>query len=549
MTVRRYQDLAAELGIPESALSPRGHDVAKVDPALADAPPRGKLVLVSAITPTPAGEGKTTVSVGLGMGLRLAGTKTAVCVREPSLGPVFGIKGGGTGGGRATVHPEDRINLHFTGDIHAITAAHNLIAALIDNDLHFGASSGLSHRSITFPRVLDMNDRSLRNVIVGGAGEGVLRETRFDITAASEVMAILCLARSADDLRARLGRIVLGKKSDGSFVHADDLGATNAASALLTEAIWPNLAQTSEGGPAFVHGGPFANIAHGCSSVLATRTALAHADVVVTEAGFGFDLGGEKFLHLKCRSADLWPDLVVMVATLKALRMHGGVAVADASKPNLDALERGLLNLDAHLDNAQKRFGLRAVVAINHHAGDPEDELARVKKYCADRGVGCAPIEAFARGGEGALELAGVVNEALRHEKSAPKFLYELDEPIAKKIERVATEIYGADGVDIDPGALKAIDQIERAGFAKLPVCLAKTHRSLSDDAARYGRPKGFSVRVREARLSAGAGFVVALLGDVMTMPGLPKRPAAYDVKVMPDGSITGLMRSAPKPA
>jgi formate--tetrahydrofolate ligase len=546
--MKHIEEIADELGIAREALSPRGRDVAKIDPTIAgERKQRGKLVLVSAITPTPAGEGKTTVSIGLAMGLAKAGKRAAVCVREPSLGPVFGIKGGGTGGGRATVEPEDRINLHFTGDLHAIGSAHNLIAALLDNDLHFGGASGLSHRSVVFPRVMDMNDRSLRRIVVGLGGDGVARETRFDITAASEVMAILCLSSSLSDLRARLGKIVLGQRADGSFVFAEDLGASGAASALLAEALWPNLAQTSEGTPAFVHGGPFANIAHGCSSVLATRTALAHADVVVTEAGFGFDLGGEKVLDLKCRSAGIWPDLVVMVLTLKALKMHGGAELARAGEPNEAALEAGLENLAAHLENA-KKFGLRAVVAINQHAGDAPEEIERVRRYCAEvHDLPCAPIDAFTRGGEGALALAERVIEALPSEPSAPKFLYADADPIVKKIERVATAIYGADGVDVDPRALEAIERIEAAGFGRLPVCMAKTHRSISDDASRLGRPRGFSVRVREARLSAGAGFVVALLGDVMTMPGLPRRPAARDVEVLPDGSITGLMRSERK--
>jgi formate--tetrahydrofolate ligase len=540
--MRAIEDIASDLGIDASALSPRGRYVAKLDPgAIVGRAPRGKLVLVSAITPTPAGEGKTTVAVGLAMGLARAGRSAAVCLRQPSLGPVFGMKGGGAGGGRATLEPEDRINLHFTGDIHAVSAAHNLIAALLDNDLHFGAASGLDPRSVVFPRVMDMNDRALRRIVVGLGGDGVPRETRFDITAASEVMAILCLASSQSDLRDRLERIVIGRRADGAFVHAQALGASGAASAILADALWPNLAQTAEGGPAFVHGGPFANIAHGCSSVLATRAALAYADVAITEAGFAFDLGGEKFLDIKCRVAGLWPALVVVVVTLRALKMHGGVAVARASEPNAGALQSGLANLEAHLD-AVARFGLPALVAINLHPGDEQDEIDRVRRFCEGRAP-CAPCDAFVNGGEGALDLARAVDDALRAEPSSPRFLYALEEPLTRKIERIAVEIYGAGAVEIDPKALAAIEGLEAAGFGGLPVCMAKTHLSLSDDAARYGRPRGFTVRVREVRLSAGAGFIVALLGTVMTMPGLPRKPAARDIDVLADGSIRGLRR------
>lgn len=541
--LRGIEEVAAELGVDPEHLSPRGRDVAKIDPAAITASSRrGKLVLVSAITPTPAGEGKTTTSVALSMGLRRIGRRAVACLREPSLGPVFGVKGGGTGGGKAILEPEERINLHFTGDLHAIGAAHNLLAAILDNDLHFGASSGLDPRKVTWPRVMDMNDRALRSVLVGLNGEGVARETRFDITAASEVMAVLCLSSSLDDLRTRLGRMVVGRRADGSFVTCDDLKAASAMTALLTEALWPNLAQTAEGGPAIVHGGPFANIAHGCSSVLGTRLGLAYGDVAVTEAGFGFDLGGEKFLDVKCRAAGLWPDAVVLVATLRALKMHGGVPLAAVGEPNAAALEKGLANLEAHLDGVAK-FGLTPVVALNEHSADSTEELERVRAWCAERGVTAARCTGFARGGEGAVELAHAVAEALEKPPTEPKFLYPLDAPLAAKVERVAKELYGADGVDITPAAKKSLQAFEAAGYGNLPICVAKTFRSISDDQNLLGRPRGFRATVREARLSAGAGFVVLLMGDVMTMPGLPKRPAALDVQVDADGTIDGLMR------
>ncbi len=541
--VRAIHEVAADLGIGQPWISPRGRDVAKIDPAaIENSPHRGKLVAVSAITPTPAGEGKTTVSIGLAMGLRRIGLRSVPCVREPSLGPVFGIKGGGTGGGRASVEPEDRINLHFTGDLHAVTSAHNLLAALIDNDLHFGGASKIDPRNVGWPRVLDMSDRALRDVVIGLGGSGVPRQSRFDITAASEVMAILCLADSLSDLRARLARMVVGTRTDGSFVSANDFGAADAMSALLADALWPNLAQTAEGGPAIVHGGPFANIAHGCSSVLGTRLALAYADVAVTEGGFGFDLGGEKLLHIKCRGAGLWPHALVLVATLRGLKMHGGAALASMDDADPHALEAGLENLDAHIE-ASARFGLTPIVAINEHANDRRDELERVERFCAERGLASARCAAFARGGEGAIELAERVAIALEQKAPEPRFLYPLDAPFALKVERIATDLYGADGVDIEPAARKKIEAIEAAGYGSLPICVAKTHRSLSDDLSRLGRPRGFRVTVRDVRLSAGAGFVVALMGDIMTMPGLPRRPAAIDVRVEPNGKIRGLMR------
>lgn len=542
--LRPIEDVAAELGVHPEHVSPRGPGMAKLDPAAIEAGPGGgKLVLVSAITPTPAGEGKTTMSVGLAMGLRRIGRRAVACLREPSLGPVFGIKGGGTGGGRATLEPEDRINLHFTGDLHAIGAAHNLLAAMIDNDLHFGGASGLDPRKVTWPRVLDVNDRALRRVVLGLGGDGAPRESRFDITAASEIMAILCLATSLDDLRERLGRIVVGRRGDGRFVTAGDLGASNAMAALLTDARWPNLVQTAEGGPAIVHGGPFANIAHGCSSVLGTQLALAHGEIVVTEGGFAFDLGGSKFLDIKCRATGLWPNVVVLVATLRALKMHGGAPLAAVDEPNAEALDAGLENLEAHLDSVT-RFGLPAIVCINEHKHDREDELARVLAFCEARGVRAARSRAFAEGGAGSIELAELVSDAVRGPAPEPRFLYPLEASFREKVERIATELYGADGVDITPAAQRSIDAFEAAGYRNLPICVAKAFRSLSDDAKKLGRPRGFRVTVREVRLSAGAGFFVVLMGDVMTMPGLPRRPAALDVEVDADSSIRGLMRS-----
>ena len=547
--LRPIEEVAAELGVAPLHVSPRGRDMAKLDPAAIDAGPgTGKLVLMSAITPTPAGEGKTTMSVGLAMGLRRIGKRAVACLREPSLGPVFGIKGGGTGGGRATLEPEDRINLHFTGDLHAITAAHNLLAAMIDNDLHFqdkqgGAASGLDPRKITWPRVLDANDRALRNVVIGLGGDGAPRESRFDITAASEVMAILCLATSLDDLRERLGRIVVGRRGDGRFVTAKDLGAHGAMAALLSDARWPNLAQTAEGGPAIVHGGPFANIAHGCSSVLGTKLALAHGDIAITEGGFAFDLGGAKFLDIKCRAAGIWPNAVVLVATLRALKMHGGAPLSAVDEPNAAALDAGLTNLEAHLESVA-RFGITPLVCINEHLHDRDDELKRVLAFCDARGVRAARSAAFAKGGEGSIELAELVSDAVSKPATAPRFLYPLEASFEEKVERIAVELYGADGVDITSAAAKSVKAYAEAGYRDLPVCVAKAFRSLSDDATKLGRPKGFRVTVREVRLSAGAGFLVALMGDVMTMPGLPRRPAALDVDVDDAGNIRGLMRS-----
>ncbi len=547
--LRPISQVAEELGLHPDDLIPYGRDKAKIDLAALERPKKGKgkLVLVSAITPTPAGEGKTTTSVALAMGLRKLGKHAVPSLREPSLGPVFGVKGGGTGGGKAQLVPANEINLHFTGDLHAITSANNLLAALIDNECHFG-SGKIDPRRVTWRRALDMNDRALRNITLslGGRNGGVPRESGFDITAASEVMAVLCLASSRSDLVERLGRIVVGRTSNLEPVTAKDLDAHVAMAALLSDAIQPNLAQTMEGGPALVHGGPFANIAHGCSSVLSTRVALHHADVVVTEGGFGFDLGAEKFLDIKCRSAGLWPDAVVVVATLRALKFHGGVDPKSAGAPNAEALTRGIANLERHLETA-RFFGLRTVVAINAFDADPADEIQIVRERCAVFGAKVALSRGFAHGGEGALELAEAVQGVLdgaEGEPNEPKFAYALEAPYRAKIEAIAQNVYGADGADIEPSAKSALDGFEKDGYGGLPVCMAKTQLSISDDPKKQGRPSGFRVTVREARLSAGAGFVVALCGDVMTMPGLPKIPAARNVRIDPDGTIRGLMQN-----
>jgi formate--tetrahydrofolate ligase len=448
---------------------------------------------------------------------------------------------------RAQITPAESINLHFTGDLHAITSAHNLLAALVDNDLHFGAPSGLEARRTTWGRALDMNDRALRDLVVGlgGTAGGVPRESRFDITAASEVMAIFCLASSLSDLRDRLSRIVVGRTAADEVITAGKLGAADAMTALLKDAIHPNLVQTLEGGPAFVHGGPFANIAHGCSSLLGTRVALHHADDVITEAGFGFDLGAEKFLDIKCRAAGLWPHAAVIVATLRALKMHGGAPVAQAGAPDEKALAAGLPQLDKHLETA-RAFGLTPVVAINVFGNDPETELALVEKHLADQGVRCGRSTAFAHGGEGAIDLAKVVAAAVDEAPAepAPRFLYPLDAPFREKLRAIARTVYGADDVTIAPEAQKSLDRIMKNGYAHLPVCVAKTHLSLSDEPKLLGRPKNFTVTVREVRLSAGAGFLVALTGEILTMPGLPKEPAALRVKIGDDGKVRGLMQN-----
>ncbi len=533
--------------------------MAKVELTALDRPKRGagRLVLVSAINPTPAGEGKTTTSVSLAMGMRKMGRRVAVCLREPSLGPVFGVKGGGTGGGKAQLVPADTINLHFTGDMHAITSTHNLLAAMVDNALHFGAPipSGvvLDPRKVTWRRALDMNDRSLRSVMVGLGGRtgGVPRETGFDITAASEVMAVLCLSSDVKDLEERLGRMVIASASGGTpksekVVTAKDLGAAAALTALLKDALRPNLVQTSEGGAAIVHGGPFANIAHGCSSVLATRMGMHFADDVITEAGFGFDLGAEKFLDIKCRSMGVWPRCVVLVATVRALKCHGGVPLAQVRTPNLGALERGLDHLDKHLESA-RAFGLEPIVAINGFPDDTSEEHDLISKFCKAKHVRVARSLGFASGGEGAMELAHQVSEVLDASDADPptaRYTYELDATYPNKLRAIARNIYGAEDVEIAPAAEKEFARLTSLGFGNLPVCVAKTQLSLTDDPKLVGRPRGFKLHVREARLSAGAGFVVALTGDIMTMPGLPIEPAAVRVRIEPDGRVLGLMQN-----
>ena len=553
---RPIMDVARELGLHEEDVEVYGRDKAKVAlRALSRpvaSPAAGRLVLVSAINPTPAGEGKTTTSIGLAMGMRRLGKRAALCLREPSLGPVFGVKGGGTGGGRASLVPADDINLHFTGDLHAITSAHNLLAAMVDNALHFGTSAGeagpLDGRTVTWGRALDMNDRALRNVVVGLGRkvDGVPRQDRFDITAASEVMAIVALAEDHADLEARLGRVVVGTSSSGVPITAAALGAAGAMTALLRDALKPNLVQTAEGGPALVHAGPFANIAHGCSSVLATRLGIRFGDYVITEGGFGLDLGGEKFLDIKCRQLGAWPRVLVLVATLRALKMHGGVKVADAGGPDAAALERGLDHLDKHLDTARE-YGLPAVVAINVFPNDTDAEMALVEKAVAPRGVRVVRCEGFAKGGEGALDLARAVAEVADQSDAAPppaRHAYDLEDGLHDKLRKVARVAYGARDVDLTHAAATQLKRLEELGAGKLPVCVAKTQLSLTDHPTIVGRPRDFTITVRELRLSAGAGFVVALTGEMMTMPGLPREPAAVRVKLLPDGRIRGLMQN-----
>ncbi|WIF94130.1 formate--tetrahydrofolate ligase [Caminicella sporogenes] len=502
----------------------------------------GKLVLVTAINPTSAGEGKTTTNVGLSMGLNKIGKKAITTLREPSLGPCFGIKGGAAGGGYAQVVPMEDINLHFTGDIHAITTAHNLLSALLDNHIHQGNKLNIDPRRITWKRVLDMNDRALRKIVIGlgGRGNGVPREDGFDITVASEIMAILCLATSIEDLKERLSKMIVGYTYDNEPVTAGQLDATGSLTLLLKDAIKPNLVQTLENTPAIIHGGPFANIAHGCNSVMATKIALKLADYVVTEAGFGADLGAEKFFNIKCRYANLKPDVTVIVATVRALKNHGGVAKADLGKENMEALAKGFENLEKQIENVQK-FGVPAVVAINRFPTDTEDELKYIEDKCKELGVDVVLSEVWAKGGEGGVQLAKKVVELSESGKSNYKPLYDLDMSIREKIETIAKEIYGADGVEFSSKALKEIEKYERIGLDKLPICMAKTQYSLSDNPKLLGRPRGFTITVKEIRASAGAGFLVALTGDIMTMPGLPKVPAANKIDLLPNGEIVGL--------
>ncbi len=502
----------------------------------------GKLILVTAINPTPAGEGKTTTTVGLGQAFAKLDKKAIIALREPSLGPCFGVKGGAAGGGYAQVVPMEDLNLHFTGDFHAITSANNLLAALLDNHIQQGNELRIDTRSVVWKRCLDMNDRVLRNIVVGLGNkmDGVVREDHFVITVASEIMAVLCLADDMEDLKLRLGRMVVAYDVEGKPVTAQDLQAVGSMAALLKDAMKPNLIQTLEHTPAMVHGGPFANIAHGCNSVRATKAALKIADYCITEAGFGADLGAEKFFDIKCRMAGLKPDAVVLVATVRALKYNGGVAKADLNKENLDALKKGIVNLEKHIENLQK-YGVPVVVTLNAFLTDTEEETSYVQRFCEERGCEFALSQVWEKGGEGGVELAKKVLKTLEEKKSDFKVLYEDNASLGEKIETVAKEIYGADGVELSPTAAKQLKQLESLGFGKLPVCMAKTQYSLSDDPTLLGRPEGFKIHVREAYVSAGAGFVVVLTGAVMTMPGLPKTPAALSIDVSNEGVITGL--------
>ena len=539
-TPRPIEEIAASLGLPPDRIIPYGRTKAKVVPDAAASPKRGKLILVTAINPTPAGEGKTTTTIGLADGLRHLGKDAMACLREPSLGPCFGVKGGATGGGYAQVLPMEEINLHFTGDFHAITAAHNLLSAMLDNHLYWGNALGIDPERITWRRVVDMNDRALRQIAIGlgGRRNGVTREAGFDITVASEVMAILCLARDLGDLRKRLEAIVVATRRDGSMVRAGDLDAAGAMTALLKDAMLPNLVQTLEATPVFIHGGPFANIAHGCNSLAATEAALGLCDYVVTEAGFGADLGAEKFFDIKCRKGGLAPSAAVVVATVRALKLHGGVPLADLGRENAAAVSRGAANLARHVANV-KKFGVPVVVAINRFTGDSEAELKAVQEAVALMGTKAILSEHWAKGGAGASELAAAV-ATLADRPSSFQPLYEDRLPLWDKIACVAREIYGAESVRAGPGVRAALAAYEEAGFGNLPVCMAKTPASFSTDPALLGAPTGFEVPVREVRLSAGAGFVVALTGDVMTLPGLPRTPAAEAIDVK-GGRITGL--------
>ena len=541
--LRPIEEVAAELGLDPERLERYGRFKAKVPLSELDpSRPQGKLVLVTGITPTTAGEGKSTVTVGLVQALRQAGRKVAACLREPSLGPVFGIKGGAAGGGYAQVVPMEDINLHFTGDLHAMTAANNLLAAMLDNHLHQGNRLDVDVRRILWKRCLDMNDRALRSVVVGlgGPANGVPRQDGFNITVASEVMAMLCLASDLGDLRERLGRAVVAFSRAGEPVRCRDLKADGAMTLLLRDALNPNLVQTLEGGPAFVHGGPFANIAHGCNSLIATRMALSLADYVVTEAGFGSDLGAEKFFDIKCRFGGLEPAAAVLVVTIRALRRHGG-AVKDAiKKPDVRAVERGLPNVAKHVE-ILRLFGVPPVVALNRFDSDGEDELEAVMELCRSLETPCALTEVWARGGDGGLELAARVQEEVESGKARFRVLYEDDLPVTEKMKAIATRVYGADGVAFGQAAEKALKEIQKIGMEKAPICVAKTQYSLSDDPALIGRPEGFTIKVQELRPSAGAGFIVALTGEIMTMPGLPKVPAAEAMGVDDEGRAEGL--------
>ena len=536
--------VAEKLGLTDEDLIPYGRYKAKVNHKLIHSDrPDGKLILVTAISPTPAGEGKTTTSVGLADALNAMGKKTMLCLREPSLGPVFGVKGGAAGGGYAQVVPMEDINLHFTGDIHAIGTANNLLAAMIDNSIQQGNPLNIDPRRIAWKRCMDMNDRQLRFIVdgLGGKVNGTPREDGFDITVASEVMAIFCLATDLADLKDRLSRIVCAYTYDGQPVTAGQIGAAGAMAALLKDAIDPNLVQTLENNPAIIHGGPFANIAHGCNSVTATKLSLKLADYVVTEAGFGADLGAEKFLDIKCRMADLHPSAVVLVATVRALKSHGGVTKPDLNKPNVEAVRKGAANLERHIDNIKNGFGLPVCVAINAFPTDTPEEMAVIEEVCAKAGVKCALSEVFAKGSEGGKALAETVLSIMPEAPQPIQYTYDLGASLPEKIEAVAKKIYRADGVTYTPAAKKMLDDLAAMGYGELPVCIAKTQYSFSDNAKLTGAPTGFKMNVREVRLSAGAGFVVVICGSIMTMPGLPKHPAAMDIDVDAEGRITGL--------
>jgi formate--tetrahydrofolate ligase len=542
-TLRPIADVAAEAGLRPDEFLPYGRHKAKITAeAVAGRSPRGRLVLVTGINPTAAGEGKSTVTVGVSQALRRLGHKVMVCIREPSLGPVFGVKGGAAGGGYAQVVPMEEINLHFTGDFHAIASAHNLLSAMLDNHLHQGNALGLDPRRVSWPRTIDMNDRALRSAVVGlgGLNGGPAREERWVIIPGSEVMAILCLARDLTDLEERCARIIVGLTRDRKPIRAGDLKAAGAMTLLLRDAILPNLVQTLEGGPALVHGGPFGNIAHGCNSVVATRLGLSLADIVLTEAGFGADLGAEKFFDIKCRTAGLNPEAAVVVATIRALKMHGGVKKDALGTPDVAALKRGLVNLEAHVRNVQK-YGVPVMVAVNRFLSDAPEEVDAVREACAAWGVRAALSDVWARGGEGGEAVAREVLALLDEGGAAFRPIYDTAQPIAAKIETIAREIYGADGVDFQPAAQRAMGQCEAMGLGETPVCIAKTQYSFSDDPSRLGRPTGFRITIRDVYPSAGAGFVVALAGDIMTMPGLSRTPAAEAMRVHADGTIEGL--------
>lgn len=539
------RDVAAQLDIKEDDLEMYGKYKAKLSDDLMkriEKNPDGKLILVTAINPTPAGEGKTTVSVGLGQAFGRLGKKAVIALREPSLGPCFGIKGGAAGGGYSQVVPMEDLNLHFTGDFHAITSANNLLAALLDNHIQQGNELGIDPRQVVWKRCLDMNDRSLRNIVIGLGRkvDGMVREDHFVITVASEIMAVLCLANDMADLKKRLGRMIVAYTFDGKPVTADDLKATGSMSALLKDAIKPNMVQTLEHTPAIVHGGPFANIAHGCNSVRATKMGLKLADYVITEAGFGADLGAEKFMDIKCRMSGLKPDAVVLVATVRALKYNGGVPKAELSEENLDALKNGIVNLEKHIENLQK-FGVPVVVTLNSFITDTKAETDYIEQFCKERGCEFALSEVWEKGGEGGVALAEKVLDTLENKENNFKPLYADELPLKDKIETIAKEIYGADGVTYAPAALKELKRIEELGMGNFPVCMAKTQYSLSDDQTKLGRPTGFDINVREVYVSAGAGFVVVVTGAIMTMPGLPKNPAAYNIDVDDNGVITGL--------